>query len=163
MGQCSYPRNTVSINYFHYFTIKSLIYLPKLANLQNFHYLCTIIIQNYLTMARTTLSHPFDSMSGKLASTDKIIMRTRNGRTHAYVVKHPYKGPLAPSRQKAVSSFAEAVKQTSVIMNTPELRSEWEEKYADYRKKADRYPNTHPNPYTTFRGFIIGSLIHASK
>ena len=113
-------------------------------------------------MAKTTLSHPFDSMSGKLGSTDKIIMRTRNGRTHAYVVKHPYKGPLAPSRQKAVSSFAEAVKQTSVIMNTPELRSEWEEKYADYRKKADRYPNTHPNPYTTFRGFIIGSLIHAS-
>ena len=115
------------------------------------------------TMARTTLSHPFDSMSGKLGSTDKIIMRTRNGRTHAYVVKHPYKGPLAPSRQKAVSSFAEAVKQTSVIMNTPELRAEWEEKYADYRKKADRYPNTHPNPYTTFRGFIIGSLMHTSK
>ena len=48
-------------------------------------------------------------------------------------------------------------------MNTPELRAEWEEKYADYRKKADRYPNTYPNPYTTFRGFIIGSLIHASK
>ena len=114
-------------------------------------------------MARTTLSHPFDSMSGKLGSTDKIIMRTRNGRTHAYVVKHPYKGPLAPSRQKAVSSFAEAVKQTSVIMNTPELRTEWEEKYADYRKKADRYPNTHPNPYTTFRGFIIGSLIHSTN
>ncbi|MBR1996047.1 MAG: hypothetical protein IJ989_02200 [Paludibacteraceae bacterium] len=35
--------------------------------------------------------------------------------------------------------------------------------YADYRKQADRYPNTHPNPYTTFRGFIIGSLIHTSK
>ena len=98
-------------------------------------------------------------MSGKLGSTDKIIMRTRNGRTHAYVVKHPYKGPLAPSRQKAVSSFAEAVKKTSVIMNTPELRSKWEEKYADYRKKADRYPNTYPNPYTTLRGFIIGSLV----
>ena len=30
-------------------------------------------------------------------------MRTRNGRTHAYVVKHPYKGPLAPSRQKNTS------------------------------------------------------------
>ena len=38
-------------------------------------------------MARTTLSHPFDSISGKLASNDKIVMRTRNGRTHAYVVK----------------------------------------------------------------------------
>jgi hypothetical protein len=48
-------------------------------------------------------------------------------------------------------------------MNTPELRSEWEKKYAAYRKKADRYPNTYPHPYTTLRGFIIGSLIHASK
>ena len=111
-------------------------------------------------MARTTLSHPFDSMSGKLGSSDKIIMRTRNGRTHAYVVKHPYKGPVAPERQRTITAFADAVNQTTVILNTPELRLEWEEKFAAYRKKADRYPNTYPNPYTTLRGFIIGSLIH---
>ena len=90
-------------------------------------------------------------------------MRTRNGRTHAYAIKHPYKGPIAPERQRTITAFKDAVNQTTVILNTPELRSEWEEKYADYRKKADRYPNTHPNPYTTLRGFIIGSLIHASK
>ena len=114
-------------------------------------------------MARTTLSHPFDSMSGKLASKEKIVMRTRNGRTHAYAIKHPYKGPIAPERQRTITAFKDAVNQTTVILNTPELRSEWEEKYAAYRKKADRYPNTHPNPYTTFRGFIIGSLIHTSK
>ena len=30
-------------------------------------------------------------------------MRTRNGRMHAYVVQHPYKGPLSPSRQKNTS------------------------------------------------------------
>ena len=114
-------------------------------------------------MARTTLSHPFDSISGKLASNDKIVMRTRNGRTHAYVVKHPYKGPVAPERQRTITTFKEAVNQTTVILNTPELRTEWEEKFATYRKKADRYPNTYPNPYTTLRGFIIGSLIHASK
>ena len=111
-------------------------------------------------MARTTLSHPFDSMSGKLGSSDKIIMRTRNGRTHAYVVKHPYKGPVAPERQRTITAFADAVNQTTVILNTPELRLEWEEKFAAYHKKADRYPNTYPNPYTTLRGFIIGSLIH---
>ena len=111
-------------------------------------------------MARTTLSHPFDSMSGKLASNDKIVMRTRNGRTHAYAIKHPYKGPVAPERQRTITAFADAVNQTTVILNTPDLRSEWEEKFAAYRKKADRYPNTYPNPYTTLRGFIIGSLIH---
>ena len=114
-------------------------------------------------MARTSLSHPFDSISGKINSTDKVVMRTRNGRTHAYAIKNPYKGPLAPGRQRTITAFQEAVNQTTVIMNTPELRSEWEKKYATYRKKADRYPNTYPHPYTTLRGFIIGSLIHASK
>ena len=114
-------------------------------------------------MARTTLSHPFDSMSGKLASNDKIIMRTRNGRTHAYAIKHPYKGPVAPERQRTITAFADAVKQAGTILNTPELRTEWEEKYTQYRKKADRYPNTHPKTYTTLRGFIIGSLIKSTQ
>ena len=114
-------------------------------------------------MARTTLAHPFDTMSGKLSTNEKIVMRTRNGRTHAYVVKHPYKGPVAPERQRPITAFSEAVNQTTVILNTPELRSEWEDKFAAYRKKADRYPNSYPKPYTTLRGFIIGSLIHASK
>ena len=112
-------------------------------------------------MARTNLAHPFDSMSGKLSSNEKIVMRTRNGHTHAYAIKNPYKGPLAPTRQKAVSNFAEAVKQAGIILNTPELRTEWEKKYAAYREKADRHPNTYPNPYTTLRGFIIGALINS--
>ena len=114
-------------------------------------------------MARTTLSLPFDSISGKLASNDKIVMRTRNGRTHAYAIKHPYKGPIAPERQRTITAFKDAVNQTTIILNTPELRSEWEEKFTQYRKKADRHPNTHPNPYTSLRGFIIGSLTKSAK
>ena len=110
-------------------------------------------------MARTTLSHPFDSISGKLNSSDKIVMRTRNGRTHAYAIKRPYKGPVAPERQRTITAFADAVNQTSVILQDPTLRAEWEVKFADYRKKADRYPTSYPKPYTTLRGFIIGSLI----
>ena len=114
-------------------------------------------------MARTTLAHPFDTMSGKLSTNEKIVMRTRNGRTHAYAIKHPYKGPVAPERQRTITAFADAVNQTTVILNTPELRSDWEEKFAAYRKKADRYPNSYHKPYTTLRGFIIGSLIHYTK
>ena len=110
-------------------------------------------------MARTVLSHPFDSISGKLNSTDKIVMRTRNGRTHAYAIKRPYKGPVAPERQRTITAFADAVKQTTIILKDPTLRAEWEVKFADYRKKADRYPNSYPKPYTTLRGFVIGSLI----
>ena len=108
-------------------------------------------------MARTVLSHPFDSISGKLNSTDKIVMRTRNGRTHA--IKRPYKGPVAPERQRTITAFADAVKQTTIILKDPTLRAEWEVKFADYRKKVARYPTSYPKPYTTLRGFIIGSLI----
>ena len=110
-------------------------------------------------MARTVLSHPFDSISGKLNSTDKIVMRTCNGRTHAYAIKRPYKGPVAPECQRTITAFADAVKQTTIILKDLTLRAEWEVKFADYRKKAYRYPTTYPKPYTTLRGFIIGSLI----
>lgn len=110
-------------------------------------------------MARTTLTHPFDSMSGKLSSNEKIVMRTRNGRTHAYAIKHPYKGPVAPERQRTITTFKDAVNQTTTILKDTILRAEWETKFADYRKKVERYPNSYTNPYTTLRGFIIGSLI----
>ena len=62
-------------------------------------------------MARTTLSHPFDTMSGKLTHNDKIILRTRNGNTHAYAIRNPYKGPVAPERQRTLDAFASAVAQ----------------------------------------------------
>lgn len=70
-------------------------------------------------MARTTLSHPFDTMSGKLTRTDKIILRTRNGNTHAYAIRNPYKGPVAPERQRTLDAFASAVAQAKNILTTP--------------------------------------------
>ena len=46
-------------------------------------------------------------------------MRTRNGRTHAYAIKHPYKGPIAPERQRTITAFKDAVNQTTVIFEHP--------------------------------------------
>lgn len=69
-------------------------------------------------MARTVLTHPFDTMSGKLTRTDKVILRTRNGQTHAYVVQHPYNGPVAPARQRTLDAFASALPKPKPFCQT---------------------------------------------
>ena len=52
-------------------------------------------------MAKVEPALPFDHFSGKLSSKERIVMRTRNGRTHAYAITNPYTGPLAESRKRA--------------------------------------------------------------
>ncbi len=97
-------------------------------------------------------------MSGKITRQDKVILRTRNGRTHTYAVMHPYKGPTAPNRQRTLDTFAAAVTQAKTILNDPEQRTEWEQRFADYTAHARRYPTTYPKPCTTLRGYIISTL-----
>ena len=65
---------------------------------------------NTSTMAKVEPALPFDHFSGKLSSKERIVMRTRNGRTHAYAILNPYTGPLAESRKRAISTFSEAVR-----------------------------------------------------
>lgn len=114
-------------------------------------------------MARTTLSHPFDTMSGKLTRNDKIILRTRNGNTHAYAIRNPYKGPVAPERQRTLDAFASAVAQAKNILNDPALRADWQQRFAAYTARANRYPSSHPKPCTTLRGYIISTLTRETQ
>ena len=114
-------------------------------------------------MARTTLSHPFDTMSGKLTRNDKVILRTRNGQTHAYVVQHPYEGPVAPARQRTLDAFASAVAQAKTILNDPALRAGWQQRFDKYTARANRYPSSYPKPCTTLRGYVISTLTRESQ
>ncbi len=114
-------------------------------------------------MARTILSHPFDTISGKLTRNDKVILRTRNGRTHAYVVQHPYDGLVAPARQRTLDAFASAVAQAKTILNDPALRADWQQRFAAYTARAKRHPSSCPKPCTTLRGYIISTLTRQSQ
>ena len=114
-------------------------------------------------MARTTLSHPFDTMSGKLTSTDKVIFRTRNGNTHAYVIHNPYRGPVAPTRQRTLDAFASAVAQAKTILNDPALCADWQLRFDKYTARVNRYPSSYPKPCTTLRGYIISTLIREAQ
>jgi len=123
-------------------------------------------------MARVVPASPFESMSGKLHRNERIVMRTRNGRMHAYAIQHPYEGPLAESRKRAISAFAEAVKQCKTEMADSERLAYWEEQYGEYKKLANKSLNranrrffgeestaaAQGKYYSTLRGFIIAQL-----
>lgn len=123
-------------------------------------------------MASVTPASPFESISGKLSRNERIVMRTRNGRMHAYAIQNPYTGPLAESRKKAINAFAEAVKQCKTEMGDAERLAYWQEQYAEYKKLANKNLSranrrffgenstaaAQGKFYSTLRGFIIAQL-----
>lgn len=118
-------------------------------------------------MAKVEPSLPFDHFSGKLSRKERIVMRTRNGRTHAYAITNPYTGPLAESRKRAISTFSQAVRQCKTEMSDPERLAFWQDRYIQYRKAANKHVEranakflgtTSDKFYSTLRGFIIASL-----
>ena len=125
-------------------------------------------------MASVTPASPFESISGKLSRKERIVLRTRNGRMHAYAILHPYEGPLAQSRKKAISAFAEAVKQCKTEMSDPAY---WQERYAGYKQLANKSLSranrrffgdnstavAQDKYYSTLCGFIIAQLRKAAE
>ena len=118
-------------------------------------------------MAKVQPSLPFDHFSGKLSRKEHIVMRTRNGRTHAYAITNPYTGPLAESRKRAISTFSQAVKQCKIEMSDAERLAYWQDRYIQYRKAANKHVGranakflgtTSDKFYSTLRGFIIASI-----
>ena len=118
-------------------------------------------------MAKVEPALPFDHFSGKLSRNERIVMRTRNGRTHAYAIQNPYTGPLAESRKRAISTFSEAVRLCKTEMSDPDRLAYWQDRYIQYRKVANKHVGranlkfigtTSDKFYSTLRGFIIVSL-----
>lgn len=118
-------------------------------------------------MAKVEPSLPFDHFSGKLSRKERIVMRTRNGRTHAYAITNPYTGPLAESRKRAISTFSQAVTLCKSEMLDPERLAYWQDRYIQYHKAANKhvaranakfFGTTSAKFYSTLRGFIIASI-----
>ena len=129
-------------------------------------------------MAKVEPALPFDHFSGKLSRKERIVMRTRNGRTHAYAITNPYTGPLAESRKRAISTFSQAVTLCKSEMLVSERLAYWQDRYIQYRKAANKHlaranakflgtpasssastsTRSSDKFYSTLRGFIIASL-----
>ena len=118
-------------------------------------------------MAHVEPALAFDNFSGKLSRKERIVMRTRNGRTHAYAIMNPYQGPISENRKPIISAFSQAVAQCKSEMSDPERLAFWQDRYAQYTKLARRNPSRAnarfigtdtDKYYSTLRGFIIASL-----
>ncbi len=107
-------------------------------------------------MAKVIPSLAFDNFSGKLGRKDRIILRTRYGKTHAYAFDHPFRGTASEEQAQTRSTFGMAVKQASAILKDPEQKADWERRYASYRKHYRASSSSHY--YSTLRGFIIATL-----
>ena len=118
-------------------------------------------------MAKVEPALSFDHFSGKLSRKERIVMRTRNGRTHAYAITNPYTGPLAESRKCAISTFSQSVTLCKSEMLDPVRLAYWQNRYNQYTKAANKHlaranakflGTTSDKFYSTLRGFIIASL-----
>lgn len=86
-------------------------------------------------MAKIDFTDPIASMSGRLSSKDKVYMRTRYGRTHAYVVKNPCTEPRTEQQKSNSASFGAVSKQVHAEMSDPVRRAYWEKEFAAYTKR----------------------------
>ena len=115
-------------------------------------------------MAKLEFETPVKNIRGKISSYERIITRTRNGKTHSYIVHKPYKGPHSEKQTQAFSTFAQAVNRCKQEMNDPGKLAAWQSQYDAYRKNLAKHPAPQgTKTYSTLRGYIIAGLIQLSK
>ena len=110
-------------------------------------------------MAKVTFLPPIANISGRLSSDSKIVLRTRNGRTQAYIIEHPYTGPVKPQRQRTINSFKEAVNQSKTVLADPAQKAAWQKRYQKHKDYFRRHPSSPYKKYSTLRGFVIAQLM----
>ena len=129
-------------------------------------------------MATVKYINPIADITGKFAKNDKVILRTRDGISQAYVIKRPYKEEPSQQQKQQRSRFFTINQQAKAIYADPNLKAEWQKRFEafvstkDYRKALNAYiaqqrapkpipylptPKL-PKPPTTLYGFIISSL-----
>ena len=110
-------------------------------------------------MAEMSLLSPFDYMKGKMRKHEGVVYRTRNGRTHSYVLDNPYTGPLAESRKAAIRLLSEASRRCAADFADPERLAYWKEQYKQHLQKAKKLsPLSKKKVYGTLRGFVIAAI-----
>lgn len=111
-------------------------------------------------MAELKLDAPIKSIHGRISSGERLINRTRNGKTHTYIIQNPFRGKPSPARQQSISAFGEAVIQCKQEMSDPEKLALWQAQYDAYRKELHRHPAPRgAKTYSTLRGYIIAHLM----
>lgn len=127
-------------------------------------------------MAKILFTDPVAAISGRTSTGDRIVFRTRNGRTHAYVVQHPNTNPPSEKQKAHTSLFAATVKQARAELADPARCAWWEKEFAAYTKRHNpaykrpissnavpAYNSRHKPPITTLYGYVFHTLYEQSK
>lgn len=111
-------------------------------------------------MSELIFEAPVKAIRGRISSGERVINRTRNGKTHTYIVHNPFKGQPSEARQHSISAFGQAVNRCKQEMNDPEKLAAWQSQYDAYRKKLTKHPAPKgTKTYSTLRGYIIAQLV----
>ena len=103
-------------------------------------------------MATPTYIAPIDSMRGKLNKKDKTVFRQKHARDangtiiadmkpEVYVVQYPRdwkKNPAKGTEKKKQERWAEACARTKAILDDPQQRTQWEERWKAQLKKGEK-------------------------
>ncbi len=109
-------------------------------------------------MAKVTFLPPIANISGRLSCSSNIVLRTRNGKTQAYIIEHPYKGPVAPQRQRTINAFKDAVNQSKTVLADPVQKAAWQKQFQKHKDYFRKHPSSSNKRYSTLRGFVIAQL-----
>ncbi len=125
-------------------------------------------------MAKIVLTDPVAALSGRAGADDKIVFRTRNGRTHAYVIKHPKTAPPSDKQKSNSSRFGAIARQVREEMSDATRRAYWEQEFAAYTRRRNpaskrplqsneipAYDSRRKPPITTLYGYIFHTLYEA--
>lgn len=102
-------------------------------------------------MATPTYIAPIDGFRGKLNKKDKTVFRQKHARDaigniiadmkpEAYVVQHPRdwkKNPAKGAEKEKQDRWAEACTRTKAILDDPQQRTQWEERWKAQLKKGE--------------------------
>ena len=125
-------------------------------------------------MAQILLTDPVAALSGRASTTDKIVFRTRYGRTHAYVIKHPNTEPHSEKQKSNSARFGTIAKQVRAELADDERRAYWEKEFATYTKRHNptykrpvssndnpTYSSNRQSPIKTLYGYIFHTLYNS--
>ncbi len=127
-------------------------------------------------MAKILFTDPVAAISGRTSTGDRIVFRTRNGRTHAYVVQHPNTNPPSEKQLAHTALFAATVKQARAELADPVRCAYWEKEFAAYTKRHNpaykrpqssnavpAYNSRRKPPISTLYGYVFHTLYEQSK
>jgi hypothetical protein len=107
-------------------------------------------------MAEIEFEYPIKNASGKLTKT--VSSRTKFGKSHSYIMRNPYKGPITPKRRKTIDDFRRANELTAAILRDAEQLAVWQERYEAFLEEYQGTPSNYKDVPKNLRGFIFKEI-----